>query len=208
MTQRIIVALLTVVVFLAGYAARVWTDPREAVPPAPAALAQEYARSMPTPADSKGKRQLDRAKLVAEIEKLRPQILGYSAQVDEINSEFDRGLQQILNPVQREKYLANKKQRTERDAKRLADRGPLTDEDIQRAQDRPLTSIYWMVTVTPFLDMLTKEYGLDAPQQSDTRALLALRRNKFIALFDATPHPSIRLSRLAPLMERVTPPGK
>lgn len=71
-----------------------------------------------------------------------------------------------------------------------------------------MTSIYWMITVTPFLDMLTKEYGLDAMQQSETRALLALRRNKFIALFDATPHPSIRLSRLAPLIERVTPPAK
>ena len=77
---------------------------------------------------------------------------------------------------------------------------------IQKAQDRPLTSIYWMVTVTPYLEMLTREYALDAMQQAEVRALLTLRRNKFTALFDATPHPSIRLSRLVPLLERVIPP--
>ncbi len=207
MTQRIIVSLLTVVIFLAGYGARVWTEPRQPVPPAPAALAQEYS-AQPAPSNGnkdKAKSQLDRAKLVAEIEKLRPQIAAYSTQVDEINSEFDRGLLKILNPQQQEKFFANQKKKRERDAKRLAGRDPLTDEDIQKAQDRPLTSIYWMVTVTPYLDILTKEYSLRASQQTDARALLALRRNKFIALFDATPHPSIRLSKLVPLLERVTP---
>lgn len=208
MTQRFIVSLFTVVIFIAGYGARVWTEPRQPVPPAPAALAKEYAREAPPAADAKGKRQLDRAKLVAEIEKVRPQIAAYSAQVDEINAEFERGFVQILIPQQREKYAANRKHRTERDAKRFAESGPLSDEDIQKAQDRPLTSIYWMVTVTPFLDTLTKEYELDATQQTNARALLTLRRNKFTALFDATPHPSIRLSRLAPLIERVTPPAK
>lgn len=208
MTQRVFVALLTVLVFLAGYCARVWTEPRPMVPPAPAALAQEYARNASATTDSKGKRQLDRAKLVAEIEKLRPQIVAYTAQVDEINSEFDREFVQILNPQQREKYVANQKKWADRDAKRLADRAPLSDEDIQRAQDRPLTFIYYMVTVTPRLEMLTKDYELDAAQQTSTRALLTLRRNKFTALFDATPHPSIRLSRLAPLIERVAAPTK
>lgn len=203
MTQRVFVALLTVLVFLAGFAARVWTEPRATVPPAPAVLTQEYARVTPPPGDSKGKRQLDRAKLVSEIEKLRPQILAYTAQVDEINAEFDRQFMALLTPEQREKYIANQKKWTERDAKRLADRAPLSDEDIQRAQDRPLAYVYYMVTVTPRLESLTKDYELDATQQTNARALLSLRRNKFIALIDATPHPSIRLSRLAPLIERV-----
>ena len=59
---------------------------------------------------------------------------------------------------------------------------------------------------SPYLEMLTREYALDAMQQAEVRALLTLRRNKFTALFDATPHPSIRLSRLVPLLERVIPP--
>ena len=208
MTQRVFVALLTVVVFLSGYAARVWTEPRQSVPPAPAALAKEYVRTETPSSDKKSDHQLDRAKLLAEIQKLRPQIEAYSAQVDEIYAEFDREFTQVLNPAQREKFLTNQKKRAERDAKRMADRSPLSDEEIQRAKDRPLTSIYWNIVVTPHLEWMTKEYSLDPAQQTSVRALLALRRNKFIALIDSTPHPSIRLSRLAPLIERVGAPPK
>lgn len=208
MTQRVFVALLTVAVFVAGYVARIWTEPRGAIPPAPAALAKEYARNETAAADKKGDRQLDRAKLLAEIQKLRPQIEAYSTQVDEIYAEFDREFTQLLHPAQREKWVANQKKKAERDAKRMADRSPLSDEEIQRAKDRPLTSIYWNIVVTPHLEWMTKEYSLDPAQQTNVRALLALRRTKFIALLDSTPHPSIRLSRLAPLVERVGAPPK
>ncbi len=202
MTIRVLVALLTVVVFLAGYAARVLTEPAQPVPPAPAALAKELA-----PASSNGGKKgyspLDRAKLVAEIQKLRPQIEAYSAQVGEIEAEFERDFLKLLTSAQREKYDANKKKSADRDAKKLADRTPLSDRDIMMAQERPLTSIYWMCTVTPRLESMTKEYSLDATQQNSARSLLVLRRTKYVALFDSTPHPSIRLSRLAPLIERV-----
>ena len=208
MTQRIFVALLTVAVFGAGYAARGLTESRQSVPPAPVALVKEYSRPDTPASYKKGDRQLDRAKLLTEIQKLRPQIEAYSAQVEEINTEFDREFVVLLTPTQREKFSANQKKSVERDAKRLADRSLLTDEDIQRKQEGPLTSIYWMVTVTPRLEWLTREYSLDAAQQTSVRALLSLRRNKFTALLDATPHPSIRLSRLAPLMERVAATGK
>ncbi|MGH7945976.1 MAG: hypothetical protein ACREH8_17605 [Opitutaceae bacterium] len=208
MTQRVFVALLTVGVFLAGYMARIWTEPRASIPPAPEALAKEYTRTGPTAADKKTDRHLDRAKLVAEIQKLRPQIEAYSTQVDEIDAELDREFALLLTPAQREKYIANQKKKAERDAKRMADRSPLSDEDIQRAKDRPLTSIYWNIVVMPHVDWMTKEYSLDPAQQTNLRALLALRRNKFIALLDSTPHPSIRLSRLAPLIERVDAPPK
>lgn len=208
MTQRVFVAILTVVVFLAGYGARVWTEPRQSVPPAPAALAKEYVRDPAAATDKKSDRQLDRAKLVAEIQKMRPQIEAYSVQVDEINAEFDREFTLLLNPEQREKFVATRKKWADRDAKKLSERSPLSDEDIQRAKDRPLTWIYWQVTVTPMLENLTKDYKLDATQQSSVRALLTLRRNKFLALFDSTPHPSIRLSRLVPLIERVSAPPK
>jgi len=208
MNQRLFVSLLTVGVFIAGYAARLWIEPRQPVPPAPASLAQEFARPNLSAAEKKNERQLDRAKLVAEILKLRPQIEAYSTQVQEIDGEFDREFAQLLNPAQREKFLVGQKKWAERDAKRAAKRELLSDEDIQREQDRSMTWIYWKVTITPRLEMLTKDFGLDATQQGATRALLALRRNKFIALFDSTPHVSIRLSRLAPLIERVAAPAK
>lgn len=208
MTQRVFVALLTVGVFLAGYLARALTDRRETVPPAPAALAKEYVRTDAGAANQKTDSQLDRAKLIAEIQKLRPHIDAYSTQLEEIQTEFDRELNLLLTPAQREKYATNQKKWAERDAKRLADRSPLSDEDIQRAKDRPLTSIYWNIVVTPHLERMTKEYGLDPAQQTQVRALLALRRNKFVALLDSTQHPSIRLSKLAPLIERMGPAAR
>ncbi len=205
MTQRLFVALLTVAVFLAGYGARGWAERGRPVPAPPAALTQEYGRKSPPAADTK---KLDRAKLVAEIEKLRPQIVAYTSQVAEIEAEFDREFTAILTPEQREKWIVNQKKWAERDAKRLAETTPLSDEDINREKDRPLTDIYRQVTVTPRLEWFTKEYKLDAVQQTKTRALLSLRRNQFIALLDSTAHPTIRLSRLVPLVERVYAPAK
>lgn len=205
MTQRTFVALLTVVVFLGGYATRSLTERGQAVPPPPAALAREYTQGK---GDGSSRQAVDRAKVIADIEKLRPQIEVYRTQIDEIYAEFDREFEKILTPGQREKYTAYQKRWAERRAKWKADVSPLTDDDILRARDRPLTDIYWMVTVTPRLERLTKEYDLDAAQQNSTRALLTLRRNKFIALLDGTPHPSIRLSQLAPMIDRVMPPAK
>lgn len=204
MTQRVIVAVLTIAVFLAGYGVRVWMDPHDPVPPVPASIAQDFSRPI-TPVDAKGKRQLDRAKLVADIQKLRPQIIAYTARVDEINAEFDREFVQVLRPDQREKFAAEQRKRAAWDAKRQASRKPLSDEDILREKEGPFSFMYYMITVNPSLEWRTKEFGLDPAQQGATRSLLEIRRTKFIALFDATPHPSIRLSRLAPLIERVAP---
>lgn len=201
MTQRILIALLTIVGFGAGFAVRGWTERGQNVPPPPAALSREYTPAASAPTGEK-KRSIDREKLVAEIQKLRPQIEAFSAQVEEINAEFDREFNALLDPVQREKRAQYLKRRAERDARRLAGREPLSDEEIMRERERAF-DVYWLVTVTPLLEIFTKEYQLDAAQQASARALLALRRNKFMALFDATPHPSIRLSRLAPMIERV-----
>lgn len=203
MTQRVFVGLLTVVVFLAGYVTRALTARVEPVPPPPAALTRELAPAKAAKNDSKSKRDIDRAKLVTDIQKLRSQIDAYMAQVQEIESEFDREFNALLNPKQREKRAAYLKKRAEQEAKRVAEREPLPDEAIARERERPLTDIYWNVTVTPRLDRLIKEYELTDEQQTKTRTLLAARRNKYMALYEATPHPSLRLTRLAPMIERV-----
>jgi hypothetical protein len=209
MSQRIFVAILTVAVFLAGYGARGLIERGRPVPAPPTTLTQEFNRVSAQPADPKdlkAAQKLDRAKLLAEIEKLRPQIVAYTNQVGEIDAEFDREFTALLTPEQREKRAANQKKWAERDAKNLADTTLLSDEDILREKDRPLTDIYRQVTVTPRLEGMTKEYNLDAAQQTKTRALLSLRRNQYIALLDSTAHPTIRLSRLAPLVRRVAAP--
>ncbi len=206
MTQRVFVALLTVVVFLAGYSVRMISERGEPVPPPPAALARELAAA-PT-SGGNNKHDVDRAKIVAEIQQLRPEIERYTAQVQEIYADFDRELSLLLTPAQREKFQVNQKRRAEGAAKRQANRALLSDEELMRERDRPLTDIYRMVTVNPSLEWMTKEYDLDAAQLTSVRQLLSLRRNKFVALFDVTPHPSIRLSRLASMIERVTPTQK
>ncbi len=205
MNPRVFVALLTVVVFAAGYLARLLTEPGPSVPPAPAALAREFAP--PAAGGERRQRQLDRARLAAEIQKLRPQIEAYSAQMQEIDAEFDREFLRLLRPDQRDRYLATQRKLAERDAKRAGSREPLSDEEIFREQDRSMTWVYWKITVTPRLEMLTRAHQLDAAQQNETRSLLVLRRSKFMALFDSTPHLGIRLSGLAPLIERVAAPG-
>jgi hypothetical protein len=204
MTQRLLVAFFTVVVFLGGYGARVWTEPRQAVPAAPAALSQEFAR----PAASNQKKREDRAKLCAEIEKVRPQIEVFRTQVVEIYAEFDRDFAKILNPQQLAKFEANQKKAAEhaagRRAKAESDRAtPMTDEEIMRVRERPMSDVYRMVTVTPRLETLTKDYELDPTQQATVRAMLTLRRAKFLALLDSTPPPAVQLNKIAPLIERV-----
>ena len=208
MTQRVFVSLLTITVFLAGYGARGLTDRGGPVLPPPATLAQEYARPGILPADAKNKQKLDRAKLLAEIEKLRPQIVAYAAQVAEIDLGFDREFSALLTPEQREKFVSSRKKTAERDIKTKTDTSLLSAEDINRERDRPLTDIYRQVTVTPPLEWMTKEYGLDAVQQTKARALLSLRRSQFMSLLDSTAHPTIKLSRLAPLVQRVAASAK
>ena len=105
MTQRLFVALLTVAVFVAGYVARLMTEPRQTIPPAPAALTNELASNKPAATDSKDAQQLDRAKLIAEIRKLRPHIEAYTTQVAEINAEHERELTQLLTPAQQAAML-------------------------------------------------------------------------------------------------------
>lgn len=211
MTQRVFVGFLTVIVFLAGYGTRVVTEHRQTIPPPPVALANEYpAGAAGAPAADKAKRDADqakeRAKLVAEIEKLRPQIESYQSQINEIYAEFDKEFIPLLNDKQREKHAANMKKWADMEAKRKANTAPLSDDDINRARQQALTDVYWMVVVTPRLERITKEYELDPTQQASVRGLLTLRRAKFIALLDATQHVSVRLSKLAPIIERVAAP--
>jgi hypothetical protein len=208
MTQRLFLAVLTAGVFLAGYGTRMLTDRGQPIPPPPAVLTSEYVTAPGADKDTlAADRAKERAKLVAEIEKFRPQIEAYRAQVEEIYAEFDREFVQVLNEAQRDKYATNQKKWTEREAKRKANAAanptPLSDDDINHQRQQALTDVYWMVTVTRRLEHLTKEYQLDPAQQASVRALLTLRRTKFLALLDATPHVSVHLNKLAPMLKQL-----
>ena len=113
----------------------------------------------------------------------------------------------LLAPEQLETYEANQRKRAARpEVNQFAQ--PVGDRDIERERDRSLNSVYWLVTVTPKLTWLSKEYKLDAEQQAKTRALLTMRRNAFLALLDGTTHPSLRLSRVAQMVDRIRNEGQ
>jgi hypothetical protein len=207
MKQRVLVALLTVLVFAAGFAARVWTERAQPLPAAPR-LGGEFAPKISPP---DGKKPASRSDLVTEIEKWKAQSEVYRAQVASLDAEFDRDFGSLLRADQRDLYLANQKKRAEKAAERDARfvSGPsLTDDDIDRLKQSPLNWMLYTIAISARADRLAKDYKLDSDQLPKTHELLARRRDKLIALVDATPPPSISLSALAPLVQKLGDPKK
>ena len=203
--QRLLIAVLTVLVFGAGYTARLWTERNKPVPPPPAALGSEFIRAPAprpaNPADAKRPSGVNRTRLIGDIEKARPNIAVYRVRLGELDAEFDRGIMALLSPEQQEKYVArqrrNEKRRSEREARDAADATPLSDEQILRLQQIPLFNVLWSITISPRLDWLNRDLNLDPVQQDRIRDLLLARREKFIALVDSAPPPTVSLSLLA-----------
>ena len=223
MKQRLLIAIFSALVFGAGFFARVLTESDSAVPPAPAAIGSEFARTAPAPAagDSKtaarpasatktgtGDQQpVNRAKLLSEIERYRSDIDTYRKQLDQLDTDFLRELTPLLTADQRGRLDAQQKRFAERRAKGIAalaaDTAPLSDEQIFRLQQRPLYSVLGEVSLSMRYDSLNKDLKLDEAQQAKVRDMLHARREKFLALVDSTPLPSITLSRLAPVAQKL-----
>lgn len=228
MKQRLIIALFSVLVFGAGFGARMLTDAEPSVPPAPAVIGSEFARA-PLPPGSDGKEAgrpagavkstrsepvaVNRAKLVSEIARYHSQIDTYRQKLEQIEADFVRDLTPLLTPEQRERFAAQRKRFAERRSRGIAalaaDSGPLSDEQIFRLQQRPLLSVLGEVALSMRFDSLNHDLKLDEAQQAKVRELLRARREKFLLLVDSTPPPSIMLSRLAPVAQKLaTEPKK
>ena len=209
--QRLLIAALTVLVFGAGFLTRVWTEHARPVPPPPVALGSEFNRNpaplaadpkaLPRPPGREREPAINRAALIADIEKARPQIEAYRKRLDALDAEFDRELGAILTAEQREKYAARQKRyaerRTSREAREAADSVPLSDEQILRLQQIPLFNVLWSVSVSSRFERLNRDLKLDEAQQRRARELLLARREKFLALVDSSPPPTVTLSLLA-----------
>jgi len=154
---------------------------------------------------------VDRADLIADIEKSRPQIEAYRKRMGEIDAEFDRELVTLLNSDQRQRYEAQQKRyaerRLNRQAREAADPRPLSDEQILRLQQIPLFSALWTITVTSRLERLNRDLKLDESQMESVRRLLLSRRGKFIDLVDSAPPPTITLSLLASRAQKLAEPA-
>jgi len=225
MKRSLAITALSAAVFAAGYVAGLRTERSRPVPAPPAPLMGEFSsRSVTTAATATPSKPnlpnaapvrvpQNRAQLVAEIDRLRPQIDSYRQRIDMLDVEFDRELAAVLTPDQQKSYSAAQKRRAERMAKGAAEvasaPAPLTDDEIDRLRQRSLYGVLWMVAPTMKHDSLVKDLKLDAEQQAKARELLRQRREKFLAIVDSTPPPSILLSRLAPAAQRLaTEPAK
>lgn len=211
MNQRLLIALLTAIGFAAGFGARMLTESGPSVPPPPAP-GSEFVRSGTAAPDAKDARrsptytEKDRAKLVAQIEKIRPQIDGYRKRIDQIAAEFDHDLQPILTPEQRAKFVELQKKSADKAAKgekQVAEAATLSDEQIFQLQQKPLWHALWNVAINWRLEHLDHDFKLTPEQQTQVLELLKKRREKFLALVDSSPPPSITLSQLAPQAEKL-----
>lgn len=219
MKQRLLIALLTVMVFAAGFVARMMTENDESMPPPPA-LGGEFVRpangDAAHAADKKTapRPAFDRPKLVAEIEQLRPQIEAYRTRLDAIDAEFEKAFVAVLNPDQRKVYDQKQadyqKRRAERDAKAASapTPPPLTDEEIAKLRQRPFEIAFWKVSYAGRLEQMVKDFKLDEKQRGEVAELLRARRDKFLALVDSTPPPTFKLSALVTSVQRLTDPNQ
>jgi hypothetical protein len=216
MKQRILVLVLVLAVLGAGLAAGMWIERQRPVPPPPARLMAEL--SMPAkrliPATQMHMIRLqpavNRAELSHVIAEIKPQIEAYRAKMEDMETAFEAGLNATLTPTQRDAYAVARQELADRQVQtsRLDPAPPLSTETILALQNRPTYSVLNMVVIDLKLDWLTRKLSLDPAQIGQVRELLRQRRNRFIALVDTTPPPSLMLSDLATVAQRLVEPAR
>ena len=214
MKQRVLFAILTLVLLGAGFGAGIWTERRRPLPPPPFPFMGEMPGHRHQPSSGTPHAplpQVTREQLAAEIERLRPEIESFRKQIDQIEADYEHGLLAVLSPVQRELYATHQQRRSryrEHEEERGQPPKSISAEQIARMQQRPMFHVVDMVVFSLRLDWLIRELKLDEAQREKVRGLLRVRRDRFLALVDSAPLSSLFLSRLAPAAERLHAPAK
>ena len=73
---------------------------------------------------------------------------------------------------------------------------------------RPFRTLASSSSLPMTLERMSTELKLDDAQRDKVKDLLRVRREKFIELVDSAPPPSLMLSRLAPLAQRLGEPAQ
>jgi Spy/CpxP family protein refolding chaperone len=208
MRDRVLAALLTLAVFATGFFAGLWAERHRPLPPPPGAFMGEFgARPGHTPRVGP---PVNRAELSEQIDRLRPEMDLFRSRITEIYAQFDRDIDSILTPEQRDAYA--KRFQAHRGFGPSPDVGtddtPLSDEQINQLLQRPFRTLAFFVVIPMTLERMTNDLKLDDAQRDKVKDLLRVRREKFIELVDSAPPPSLMLSRLAPLAQRLGAPAK
>lgn len=203
MKQFLLVVFMTMVGFAAGFGGRVWQEHHRPVPAPPLPILGEFGGAR---VSSNG--HINRAELISEIERLKPQIDAFSKRMSAIEAEFHANLQTVLTDEQKAAAVARQK-------KWDADHPPhppsnpmrpLSDERIGQLVQKPFYGMVSAVVIPLRLEGLTREYALTEEQRTKVTALLKVRRDEFLTLLDSVPPPSLSLSRLAPEVQRLSQP--
>jgi len=208
MRDRVLAALLTIAVFAAGFGAGIWAERHRPLPPPPGQLLSEYegARRGQGP---HAPMPVNRAQLREQIDAIRPQMETFQARILEIYAKFDRDMDTVLTPDQRALY--DKRFKSQHgfapppEIPRNSE--PLSDHQIEQLLQRPFRTLAFFVVLPMTLDRMSTELKLDESQREKVRDFLRIRREKFIELVDSAPPPSLVLSRLAPLAQRLGEPA-
>lgn len=212
MRQFVVVAAITLIGFAAGSAAGMWYERHRPLPPPPVPFMGEFHGRGPRNASQKGKAPMpiNRADLIKRIASLQPQLESFQHGTEAIDRQFDRDFDLILNPDQKAKHAQRMDDpRRHREKKKTDSTKPLSDDQINfMMRDQADWTVVSYVVIPFRLDYLTREYKLDDDQREKTRVLLRTRRGQFFELVDSSPPPSVNLSRLAQLAQRLGPvPG-
>ncbi|HZZ57593.1 MAG TPA: hypothetical protein VFE31_07165 [Opitutaceae bacterium] len=206
MRSFLLVAAITLIGFVAGGAAGIWYERHlpMPLPPPPFQPLSEFRMGGRGGPEGGPRPHFDRQELIQRIESLRPQLEEFQKRMVQINAEFDRNLDTILNPAQRARHAEDMKRHH---GPNPNDTRPLSDNDISWIfREQAGRTVVWDVVIPFRLDQLTKLYGLDDAQREVVRALLLERRREFLELVDASPPPTVALSRLAQMMQRLKQP--
>jgi hypothetical protein len=208
MRDRVLAVLVTLAVFAAGFAAGLWAERHRPLPAPPGAFLGEFGAK--TGMSPRAAPPVNRAQLREQIDRLRPEMETFRTRVMDIYAQFDRDIDPVLTPEQRDAY--DKVFKAHRGfgppPEIVADDRPLSDDEIGQLMQRPFRTLAYFVVIPMTLERMTKELKLDEAQREKVKDFLRVRREKFIELVDSVPPPSLTLSRLAPLAQRLGEPAK
>jgi hypothetical protein len=199
MNKGFVVALATLIGFAAGTFAGSWMQRTQPVPPPPAGGVLSELRDAPlnsSPENPDAPQPSGQPLPDEALRQMKAEIDAFKKKVDPIKLEFRTQLEALLSPVQRErlKAMSEKPPAPKPDAKEKADPAKDWRYRIYDGMDSTITLV-----VIPFtLARLNEELGLTYAQREAVHQLLIQRREKFLALVDATPPPSFNLGKLAP----------
>jgi hypothetical protein len=207
MRERFLAGLLTLAVFAAGFGAGLWAERHRPFPPPPGAFMGEFGAR---PGGRPARTPVNRAELSEQIDRLRPEMDSFREHITEIYAQFDRDIDAILTPEQKDAYVKKfKAHRGFGPPPEIASGDtPLSDDQIEQLLQRPFRTLAFFVVIPMTLERMTTDLKLDEPQRDKVKDLLRVRREKFIELVDSAPPPSLMLSRLAPLAQRLGTPAK